>query len=393
MKVELLIISCLISVNAWTQDVIIKRNGDEIQAKVLTVSDSKIDYKKWSNQNGPIYTISKGDVFMIKYINGDKDVFNNNTQPTSQESSPTREKKISSKYIVKSPAANNAKLVRKYKPEIRITTKHSEKTSKWIFPVMAVTDSSILSTEDIEVSIVPVTVCDQDQIETYLLRYYIKIKNKTNNTIYIDRANTFRVYTDGTYTTYFDANQINITKGKSSNIGISLGGVASVLGIGGTAGTLANSTFIGGSSQNAVSRSYSQQRVLAIPPHTTANLSEYKQAHVKGKHYENISDAEFWGFYWFGQKGKIKKGECIHYDEDESPYKNQYYITYSSREDFSSYSTLNFKVYARYVIGECWHSVLQYKRDGLIKDIQKYIPDFWNNPNIIVGEANYISKP
>lgn len=48
---------------------------------------------------------------------------------------------------------------------------------------MAVADSSVLSNEDIEVSIVPVIVCDQNEVETSLLRHYIKIQNKTSNTI------------------------------------------------------------------------------------------------------------------------------------------------------------------------------------------------------------------
>ncbi|WP_276721049.1 hypothetical protein [Alistipes sp.] len=178
MRIELSILFCLMSIGASAQDVIIRKNGDEIQAKVLAVSDSEIDYKKWSNQNGPTYTMSKDDVFMIKYINGDKDVFNDESRSVVQEENS------SSKYIAKSPAANNAELIRKYKPEIRVTTKLSEKPSKWFFPIMAVADSSVLSNEDIEVSIIPVTVCDQDQTATYLLRYYLEIKNKTNNTIY-----------------------------------------------------------------------------------------------------------------------------------------------------------------------------------------------------------------
>lgn len=68
MRIELSILFCLMSIGASAQDVIIRKNGDEIQAKVLAVSDSEIDYKKWSNQNGPTYTMSKNDVFMIKYI-------------------------------------------------------------------------------------------------------------------------------------------------------------------------------------------------------------------------------------------------------------------------------------------------------------------------------------
>jgi hypothetical protein len=64
--------------------VIIKTNGEEIQANVLEISTNEIKYKRFDNPEGPNYVIEKSQVFMIKYENGNKDVFNNstgNTQP------------------------------------------------------------------------------------------------------------------------------------------------------------------------------------------------------------------------------------------------------------------------------------------------------------------------
>ena len=136
---------------------------------------------------------------------------------------------------------------------------------------MAVADSSVLSNEDSEIAIVPHVVCDNGTIS--LLRYYIEIENKTGNTFYVDKANTFRIDTDGSYSSYFDTNQINITEGSSSGVGINLGGITNVLGIGGVAGTLANATSVGGMSQSSVTKSYSQQRILMPPPRAKANLS------------------------------------------------------------------------------------------------------------------------
>lgn len=382
MRIALLILFCLISVAASAQDVIVRRNGDEIQARVLAVSDSGIDYKKWSNQDGPTYTLSRDDVFMIKYINGDKDVFGDESRPVVQKetSSPG--------YVAKAPASNNAELIRKYRPEMRVKTEPSEKPSKWFFPVMAVADSSVLSNEDIEIAIVPHVVCYDGTIS--LLRYYIEIENKTGNTIYVDKANTFRIDTDGSYSSYFDTNQINITEGSSSGVGINLGGITNVLGIGGVAGTLANATSVGGMSQNSVTKSYSQQRILMIPPRAKTNLSEYKQVHVKGSHYENISEAESWGEGLVSPR-PVKKGECVYYDEQESPYENRYFITYSTRADFSSYSILGFRIYARCIIGERYFS--PYNEVQFIKGIQKYLPDFLNNPHLIVGDCIDVGKP
>ena len=57
------------------QDILILKSGDEIQAKVNEVGTKEIKYKKFSNLTGPVYTILKSEVFMIKYQNGSKDVF------------------------------------------------------------------------------------------------------------------------------------------------------------------------------------------------------------------------------------------------------------------------------------------------------------------------------
>ena len=392
MKIKLLLAFCLLSIGVFAQDVIIKRNGDEIQAKVLTVSASQVDYKKWSNQEGPTYILPRADIFMIKYANGDKDVFGDDSLSEKEEVASPESETGSPRYVRKAPAPNNAELVKKYNSEVRIVTQPSDKDAKWAFPILAVSDSSVLATEDIEVSIVP-------QILSWhaydcMLRYYIRIENKTDATIYIDRGNTFKVYKDGSSKTYFSPNQVNVTKGGSMGVGINLGGVANVLGIGGTLGTLAGATTVGGASQNAVTTSYAQERILAIPPHATANLTEYKEAHVKGKQYKTISEAECWHYWNLPdiKRGIIKKGECVRYDESSSPVMEKYYLTYSSHPDFSTYSTVTFGVYIRYLIGERLFLYSTLKTEKYIENMQKYLPDFWDNPYIIVGSDFIIDK-
>lgn len=64
----------------FSQDVITKRTGEEIKAKVLEVTKTEIKYKNFNNLDGPAYTISKSDVIMIRYENGTKDIF---TEPSS----------------------------------------------------------------------------------------------------------------------------------------------------------------------------------------------------------------------------------------------------------------------------------------------------------------------
>jgi hypothetical protein len=59
------------------------KNGDEIESKVLEINDNDIKYKKFSNQDGPSYTLLKSKIFMIKYASGDKDVFNVSSEPSA----------------------------------------------------------------------------------------------------------------------------------------------------------------------------------------------------------------------------------------------------------------------------------------------------------------------
>jgi hypothetical protein len=62
-------------------DNIILQNGEEVMARVLEVTVEEIKYKRCDNLDGPVYSIKKADVFMIKYANGTKDIFatSNNT--------------------------------------------------------------------------------------------------------------------------------------------------------------------------------------------------------------------------------------------------------------------------------------------------------------------------
>jgi len=61
---------------AISQDLMVKKNGDEILSKVLEITSSEVKYKKFDNQDGPIYSILKSDLLFIKYQNGTKELFN-----------------------------------------------------------------------------------------------------------------------------------------------------------------------------------------------------------------------------------------------------------------------------------------------------------------------------
>ena len=70
---------------ANAQDVIFLRNGDEIQSIVQEIGIEYVKYKKFDNQNGPIYNIAISDIFMIKYENGTKDLFKETLKSQEQK--------------------------------------------------------------------------------------------------------------------------------------------------------------------------------------------------------------------------------------------------------------------------------------------------------------------
>lgn len=72
---------------AAAQDVILKKDNTTILSKVLEITTTEIKYKKWSNQEGPTYSITRAEVTSINYQNGEVERFTDpvaNTQILQQ---------------------------------------------------------------------------------------------------------------------------------------------------------------------------------------------------------------------------------------------------------------------------------------------------------------------
>lgn len=65
----------LSSLHVNAQDVIVKKDNSTILSKITKVSTTEIEFKKWSNLDGPTYIISISDVIRINYENGEYDIF------------------------------------------------------------------------------------------------------------------------------------------------------------------------------------------------------------------------------------------------------------------------------------------------------------------------------
>ena len=61
---------------AHAQDLLTKRNGDELAVKVMEITPAEVKFHRADNPEGPLISVWKSDVFMIRYANGTKEVFN-----------------------------------------------------------------------------------------------------------------------------------------------------------------------------------------------------------------------------------------------------------------------------------------------------------------------------
>lgn len=70
---------------AAAQDVILKKDNTTVLSKVLEITSTEIKYKKWSNQDGPTYSINRSEVTRINFQNGDVEQF---TDPIESKPAP-----------------------------------------------------------------------------------------------------------------------------------------------------------------------------------------------------------------------------------------------------------------------------------------------------------------
>jgi hypothetical protein len=82
LKNVLCIICIFIATAASAQDRIFKKNGEIIEARVTSVGNSYVVFKRARHPEGREYSIYKGDVAKIRYSDGMEDIFENNYGPS-----------------------------------------------------------------------------------------------------------------------------------------------------------------------------------------------------------------------------------------------------------------------------------------------------------------------
>lgn len=76
------------AISAYSQDILVMTDGNNIEAIVTEVASSYIKYKRFDYQNGPVFTVEKDRISQIRYQNGSVDVFKEQ-EPERHETSAT----------------------------------------------------------------------------------------------------------------------------------------------------------------------------------------------------------------------------------------------------------------------------------------------------------------
>ena len=364
-----LVFAGMTAVCTSAQDMIVKKDGTVIQAKVMKVGTSEVDYKKWSNQNGPQYSIAVADILAINYQNGEKETFDNvSAQPEASKpaAQPTGMTQVTVETLSAEAKAANDAAIEKYNQiyDTDVNEVMKNGNAKRAFMRLGVTEGSVLENEDIAISIATgyMTYAVVDPNWPYLCNVGIKfmIQNKTNNTLYLDLGNTFYVSMGQSFA-YYVPTSTTTTKSSSSGGGINAGAIAGAMGLGGVAGKLAGGINFGGGSTSGTAVTTFSQRVVAIAPGSTYNLdpqyifcNETRSispgflCSLKGMMATHYCKAVFSD----ENGGRMLNYDLYSYSEQSSPLQLSFVTSYSKNEDFASSSSLRCGLYLMEMYGE-----------------------------------------
>lgn len=74
-KFGLLLVLAMISIPMYSQDIVYKKDGKTIEAKVSEITDEEISYKMFSNPDGPVFKLATDKIVKIVFENGEEYAF------------------------------------------------------------------------------------------------------------------------------------------------------------------------------------------------------------------------------------------------------------------------------------------------------------------------------
>lgn len=364
-------------------DVIILKDASTMTVYNVERAGKWILYTLENSEDAPLQRIEVKNVFAIKTDTGELQSIGDEpeakTEVKAKDREPVREEAVAADDNASRIDLYNSAPLSLKKPK---GEKDREKICSDFITLWGITSNSILSDKNILIELV--MLVPETRARLIIPQYKVRITNKTDKALYIDLANSFKFNADGTAEPYF-TNSV-YTEGGSSGKGVSLnmGAVAGAMGIGGALGTLAQGVGVGSGSSKSASVTTAEERILMIPPHSAVTMPPMKYAdgssfredfevlYIRTIPLKGIltSDGDMRrydatkGFvHQLEQKGGIDSddltseviqaplGHIREFSEDDSPKKLRRIITYSTEADFSTYSSVEYTMYVRGVMG------------------------------------------
>lgn len=72
-------VALIFSISASAQDLLVKRNGEQMKVKVLKITKKKVQFVRYGSEF-PVYTLPVSDIDYIEYPMGDRDTFNKSAE-------------------------------------------------------------------------------------------------------------------------------------------------------------------------------------------------------------------------------------------------------------------------------------------------------------------------
>lgn len=367
----------------FADDIIVMRNGDVVNAKVLEISTSEIKYKKASRPDGPLYTVEKADVLAINYEDGEKETFDDAVKATNTSASTTQAEPTTPVINPLFSTDVNATALGAYSHDIHFTDKPKDKDARTCFGMFDFVDGSVINDGVMAVEYVcghydrrgetwETTQIDGSEsgsgsmsrvlknagkanVGCFKGGIQVKLTNNSDQSLYVDLANTF--FKRGSLASpYYVPTSTTSSSSSTTGASVNMGAVAGALGVGGSVGTLASGVNVGGSSSHGTTTTVYSQRVITLPPHSSIMLdpvmfmpSDMTNSlyGFKTKWYSDFG----WGWGIDNDALGLKIGEERDYTQANSPMKWGFYLTYAADENFTSRYKMQSDMYLTRLIG------------------------------------------
>lgn len=285
---------------AMAQDIIITVEGDSIEAKVIKIAPPKVEYKKWSNQDGPVYETPVSGIAVIRFANGDSEVFN------------AVRKTVKAKETEATSVNDSLMEVYNRAPFSFKSRKMKNKPAGSAIGVLAIAPGSVMAGEDLTVTLKQVkdgiiTLAEPGNVQNlydinFDGRYVICLTNNTESDIYIDKSASFRTDHGAAPKAYADTAAVG------------------------------------------------SDRFILIPPHCTAPLSVDSAAVIKGQNKILVySKSEYFDDFPQALTDSLRDGEIR--QGDPSSGVRAYSIKYTSDPAADTAKHQDFSVYVRECMG------------------------------------------